>query len=398
MKKLLSVGICIIILSILTGCSAAAGYYKDGKKSFQNKDYEAAAEYFLKAISDQPERADYYIDYAMTLIVLGDYEQALSQLEHAYVDKDMKSIRENNKRVIRGKGLAYYFMQEYEKALVEFDRALQMKELSQLNMDILYYKGDTLRRIGSYDKAIETYNAVIDKDSKNALAYGCRALCYYGMGNYEKSLEDYDKAISLKPDYYDFYFGKYYLVSERRNHNLAAEVLKQAEEIKAKTKEDRFNRSKVYYLQGDYETATYGFEESYLEGFAEAYYYIGEIHRNKKDYSKAMFYYEGYMEAGTVSSPEVYNQMAVCLMKTGDYKKALEYLEKGLTFNYADSIHVLMKNEIIAYEHLGMFEKAQTKLTEYLKDYPEDTKALVEAEFIKTRQPDISSMKQTPDS
>jgi hypothetical protein len=52
-------------------------------------------------------------------------------------------------------------------------------------------------------------------------------------------------------------------------------------------------------------------------------------------------------------------------------------------------MQILKKNEIIAYENLGMFEEAKDKLKQYLTDYPEDSQALREAEFIETRLIDV---------
>jgi tetratricopeptide (TPR) repeat protein len=69
-KKLLSIGI-IFVLILLSGCSFAGNYYKDGKKSFEKGDYKVAADDFSKAIAANPNRAQYYIDYGLALVALG---------------------------------------------------------------------------------------------------------------------------------------------------------------------------------------------------------------------------------------------------------------------------------------------------------------------------------------
>lgn len=384
-KKFLSTGILIIIIAMLTGCSFAGHYYKEGKKSFEDGKYEKAAENFNKAIELNSNRADYFIDYGMTLIALGKYEDALSQFDSAYMNKEMSIIRENNKRVLRGKGIAYYKMQKYEQAVTAFNKALNMSELPGLNLDILYYMGSALTSIGSYDKAIDTYTKIIAKDKKNAGAYGDRASCYRYMGMTEKSMEDYDKAISIDTTNYEYYFGKYDLLAESGKEVDAKNVLSNATEIEAKTEEDKYNLAKIHYYQGDYDLALTELEKSYKNGFNEADYYIGEVYRNKKDYTKAVYYYEEYINSGKVNRSNVYNQAAVCLFKVDDYKKAIKYLELGIKYNDAGTIQTLKKNEIIAYENLGDFNKADEKLKDYLGSYPEDKDAIREAEFIETR-------------
>lgn len=381
-KRLLLISMFIVVLIMLAGCNKASNYNRDGKKSFENGKYQEAAASFQKAITANPNKAEYYIDYGMALIALGNYEEALAQFDLVYADKDMLTIKENNKRALRGKGIAYFYMAEYQEAVGEFEKALKISELSELNVDILYYMGNSLRITGAYDAAIEAYTSVISSDRKNAAAYGERAFCYQNMGEYEKSLTDYDKAISLKSNNFNFYFGKYYLMLENGNQTEAAKVLEKAAKLSAKTGEDKFNLAKVYFLQEDYETAEAKLKESYSAGISEAYYYIGEIYRNKKDYANAIFYYETYINSMEVSSAKVYNQIAACLMKQEDYKKALEYLETGIAFRQSDSLKALRKNQIIALENLGMFDKAKEKLEEYVADYPTDSKAIREAEFV----------------
>jgi tetratricopeptide (TPR) repeat protein len=384
-KKLLSMGLLFILITSFSGCSTAGDFYNDGKKSFVNGNYEEAASSFVAAINANPNRADYYIDYGMSLIALHKYEEALAQFDLAYMEKDILLVKQNNKRILRGKGIVYYQLLQYEKAIEEFKEALKINELSKLDMDILYYMGSSLMTIGSYGEAIETYTKLFTIDGENTVAFNNRALCYRNLGDYEKSLVDYDMAIKISPNNYGAYLGKYLLLMESGDEAGAIDSLSQAIEIELKTSEDRYNLAKVHFFQENYELALSEFSEGFANGFTEAYYYIGEVYRIKKDYQKAIYYYETFIKEGERLTPDVYNQIATCFIKSGDYKSAISYLEKGIAYNYAGTLQVLLKNEIIAYESLGKFDKAKTKIEEYLIGYPEDTQALREAEFINTR-------------
>ena len=385
MKKLLSFGLILIMISMFAGCNSGKNQYEDGKKSFASENYEEAAQHFAAAITRNPKRAEYYIDYGMTLIALGRYEDALSQFDLAYMEKDILLVKQNNKRILRGKGIAYYEMLQYEEAIDHFKKALEITELSRLDMDILYYMGNSMMLQGSYEEAIETYSAILSDDKNNATAYCHRAFCYRSMGEYEKSLADYDEAVAINRNNYEPYFGKYYLLDEKGDTTGAAEVLTKASEIDVKSSEDRYNQAKIHFYQENYELALAELNDGFTNGFAEAYYYIGEIYREKKDYQKAIYYYDIYIKDGKVTNPNVYNQIATCLIKSADYKKALEYLQAGISFHHTGSMQALKKNEIIAYESLGMYEEANEKLEEYLVSYPKDKEARKEAEFIKTR-------------
>lgn len=391
-KKLLSFGLFFILISILAGCSKADNYYRNGKKCFNSGNYEEAAKNFSLAIAQNPNPSGYYIDYGMSLIALGQYKDAIIQFDLVYREKDIKIIKENNKRALRGKGIAYYQMMQYQKAIEQFDLALQVDVLSELSLDILYYKGSSLMMTGSYNQAADAYTELLSINETDANAYFIRANIYRYLGKQEEGVADYDKAIALKPDCYQYYFGKYYLLKDSGKEEEAAEVLAKAAGIKVKTDEDRYNLAKLQYYLGNYEVAEAKLNESLLMGFDEANYYIGEIYREKKDYETAVFYYEAFIQTGETHTSIVYNQLGSCLMKLGDYKKAIEYLDKGIKYQQTDTLRIMKKNEIVAYENLSMFDTAMEKLLEYGTAYPQDLKAQREEEFLKTRLIEIEGV------
>lgn len=394
-RKLLSMGLCLILVFVISGCSASGDLYRNGKKSFDSGNYEEALSYFTAASEKKPGRADYYIDSGMALIKLGRYEEALAEFDKGYVNKDIIIVNRNNKRIYRGKGIAYYSVMEYGKAMEEFGKALGINELLKLNMDILYYIGSSLMALGSYEEAIQNYTELIKLDAKSADAYSSRALCYRYRGETEKSLEDYDAAIQLEPGNYSHYLGKYYLLTENGEGEAATEVLRKASELEVKTSADEYNRAKIHLYQEDYEAALSELSEGFKNGFKEAYYYIGEIYRIRKDYPKAIYYYDIFIKDGGAVVPNAYNQIASCYIKTGEYDSALQCLEQGIALNHAGTMQVLKKNLIVTYEYLGRFEDAGESLTEYLALYPEDKGAAREARFLETRRMEADMADET---
>ena len=57
-KKLLCIGVFLILVTTITGCSTAGGYDRAGKKNFTDGEYEKAAGNFSAAIKKNPNRAD----------------------------------------------------------------------------------------------------------------------------------------------------------------------------------------------------------------------------------------------------------------------------------------------------------------------------------------------------
>ncbi len=386
----------IVIAITFTGCGTASSFQDAGKKCFAQGNYEEAAANFSSAIQKNPNRTDYYIDYGLSLIALGNYEEAITQFEQAYREKDISIVRENNKKILRGKGIAYYLSKKYTEAIEQFDQALQIRELTELNRDILYYKGSSLMAIGSYDLATDAYTQILSDNKEDKDALLDRANCYRILGDYENSLADYEYAITLDPKNYDAYFGMYSLLLELGKETDASEILTKIEAIEGDSSEDRYQQAKLHYYQGSYETALTELEESYAEGYTESLFFIGEIYRQKKDYQRAIYYYENYLTDGLIQTPNIYNQIGYCLIKTGEYLKAIDYLEMGIAMNHAGIMKALLKNEIIAYENLGEFDLALEKLQMYVQYYPNDLEAKREETFLKTRtiQTEINDMEE----
>ncbi|WMJ87303.1 tetratricopeptide repeat protein [Anaerocolumna sp. MB42-C2] len=395
MKKarLKSAAILLLTITLLNGCAQSAGsFYKEGLQNFNSGNYDKAKDSFSKALELNSDRADYYIDYAMTLIQLGKYEEANQYLDRAILNKTNRIVNKNNKLAYRGKGIVYFKSHNYKMAISQFDKALAIHELSDLNMDILYYKGNSQNRAGFYKEAVKTYTAIIKGNPSDSYTYYCRADSYRLLKDYKNSLIDYDKAIKLDSKKYEYYFGKYFLLVETGDKNGAKAVLEMAANIKGTTQEDNFNLAKVHYYMGNYEDAVREFSEAFRNGFAEAYYFLGTIYEQKKDYKNAVNNYSMYIKEETnITSASVYDKIAFCQMKLADYKDALSYIQTGLKYNDITLNQSLKRNEIIVYENMGDFEKAYGLMKEYTKEYPEDEKAKTELGFIKTRLPEAST-------
>lgn len=399
MKKmnLLKGALAFVSVILLSGCSgnSADKFYKEGLKYIDNGNYEEAASNFSKAIALKDDRAEYYIDYGMTLIMLKENREAILNFDKAILNKENVIVNKNNKLAYRGKGIAYYKSYQYKEAIEEFDKALSLNELSELDEDILYYKGSAEEKSGLYEEAIKTYTALIDNSASDDNAYNNRGYAYGKLHEFDKGLADYDKAISIKKGNYNHYLGKYFLLMEADRKEEAHTILKEAAGIKVETEEDEFNLAKVHYYMEEYDMAINEFSKAFESGFEEACYYLGNIYEKREDYEEAVINYEKYIKAENIPKTAlVYNQAGACLLKLGRYSEALAYIQTGLEYRDKNMEQPLKRNEIAAYEKTGDFEKAYHLMTAYINLYPEDKEAKKEYEFLKTRLPDVSSIKQ----
>lgn len=96
------------------------------------------------------------------------------------------------------RGMAYFVMGEYEKALTDFDRALKF---DSQNLRALNNRGSTYRMLKKYDLALKDFQRSLEMDGYQHETYHMRALTYFDLMDYPNALNDCNKALGLKPDY-----------------------------------------------------------------------------------------------------------------------------------------------------------------------------------------------------
>ena len=62
--------------------------------------------------------------------------------------------------------------------------------------------------IGEYDKAIQDFSKAIELDPTNVSVYYSRGDCYKNIEEYDKAIQDFSKAIELDPTNASVYYSK----------------------------------------------------------------------------------------------------------------------------------------------------------------------------------------------
>ncbi len=378
----LALGITVLSLG---GCGKAEEYYESGLVSAGEADYETALLYFSKALEENPNKAEYYIEQGHTYAALERYDEARTALESAIVERDLELTRKNNKRAWRAIGITYYREGKYTEAKTFFEKALEEELLPGLNADIRMYLADTLECEGDFVAAIAMYDELLKERTDYAAGYRARAYMSYVQGDYERSLSDYDAAIALTPEDFDLYFGKYNVLEKLGRGAEQAELLKVITTIQNPTTEDAYFIAKAQYFSGEFDTALTGLSAAAENGYEDAHYYLGEIYHARSDYGEAVFHYKQYMDGSGATDAAAYNQAGICLLKQEKYEEALEMLREGQRLS--DALHgkQLLFNEVVILEKMGDYNTAYEKAVEYRNRYPEDVKIRKELEFLATR-------------
>ncbi len=146
----------------------------------------------------------------------------------------------------------------------------------------------------------------------------------------------------------------------------------------------------VEYLQNkDYDNAIASFEEAIEKDInvADAYRGIGMAKWEKKDYAGSIEAFNSALNAGASADGTLYNLMGCSALNLENYTDAITYFEKAL--EDSDISDDLKKeasyNLILAYEGVGDVENVKSKLSEYIKKYPDDQAAKEANTFWSTR-------------
>ncbi len=397
-KKAFLAVLCLSLVVSGCGLSKANRSYSKALSYYEAGEYEKAEDSFIDAIKANPDKAEYYLDYGFTLIKLGRYEDAIKEFQRILMEKEIAIVKQNNKKAYRGIGIANLYAQSYEEAIKNFDLALGITEMKELDTDILYYKGNALERSGNLEEASKIYTKILETQKDDAAIYNARANINRILGNYEESIKDYDKAIELSKGDFDLYFGKYAALKELSRTAEAEEVLKIAAELPVHSEKDSYELAKVYFYQKNYDHAMIQLEQSLKNGYIEANYFLGEISIAKGDYKQAIEYFETFEESNGTVSAMFYNQLLTCYLNEEEYEKAKTCLKKAKKYTDVSIEQQLLRNEIILLEKTGDFNEAYEKMKKYLKRYPDDVEAQKDATFLKTRVEGASNETDTSQS
>lgn len=146
----------------------------------------------------------------------------------------------------------------------------------------------------------------------------------------------------------------------------------------------------VEYLEnGQYKEAEEEFEKAVDKerNLGDAYRGLGMARWEQEDYKGAKEAFKEALDNGGKKTGTIYNLLGSCEMKLENPQGALSYYRLALTAD--DSSEELMQevkfNIIAAYEQMEDWKSAKTELKNYIEEYPDDDRAIKEAEFLETR-------------
>lgn len=388
------VAACLVIAALVVTVFSVKNYNSGsrhdnkGMNAYESGDYDTAVNEFKEAISYDGSNADYYIHLGMAYVEQKSYDEALgyfNQAEGCAENDDQKAL------LNRGRGIACLYQGDYQTAIKWFGDALNISSQSNdIRIDTLYYKAEAEQKSGDYQAAVQSYGQIIDlKDDAGTRML--RGMAYMQLQDYASAEKDLYAAIKQSRKSYTVYRTLYSALEAQGKDDEAKQVLNDALQLSGSSSEDYYNRGMIYVDLQDYTNAADMLNKSYDKGYKAALLGLGEVSYTQQDYDTALTYYGKYFNEVDISSVDAslaakaYNQYAAVLLAKGEYEKAAQACESGLTYNDRESDAALSFNLIVSYEHLEQWEDAYNTAKTYVSKYPEDTKGQKEYQFLESR-------------
>jgi tetratricopeptide (TPR) repeat protein len=289
-----------------------------------------------------------------------------------YSKLNQQDIDETSVSVVLGE--LFLKMGQYDKAQLYFKNLIKQKKELENVAWIYNIMGDLCRRQGNYDQGLKYYKLSYEKIPRRRQRQTARILSgwgiiYYELAEYNKALENFQKALKITQKYYGHdhknnaqdlnNIGLVY--HEKQEYNLALDFLMKALKVAKKSPSDPVyvasclvNIARVYRRKKDFDLALKYYLESLkileehvghehsdigliIDNMSELYNEMGE-----HDYAleKALKGLDIRQKSLPNDHPDIgrsYTNIGWCYQNKQNYHQAIEYYEKALD-NYKKTL------------------------------------------------------------
>jgi tetratricopeptide (TPR) repeat protein len=257
-------------------------------------------------------------------------------------------------------GFAHYEAKEYQKAIADFNRVL---EITRDDTNTLFYRSYSYHEIKGYDDAIAGYTELIRLKPDNALYYNNRGAAYRAKGDNDLAIADYSQAIRINPNYVYAYNNRGVAYKAKGNNDLAIADYSQAIRIDPNYTAAYNNRGLAYRAKGDNDLAIADYSQAIRidPNYTDAYNNRGNAYLAKgnndlaiADYSQAIRIDPNYVYA--------YHNRGLAYYNKKDYDRAIVDYTQAIRIN---------SNYAAAYYWRGNAEKAKGNQVQADRDFAE---------------------------
>lgn len=217
----------------------ANNYFYKGYNACNNGNYEDAIKYLTSYLNIFPDAEGVYNNRGIAYYFLKEYNKAISDYGKAIEINPEFEIAYNNR------GSAYRNLEEYYKAILDYSKAI---EINSIYSNAYHNRGIVYLNLKEYNNAIFDFSKTIEINPEYSTAYIYRGIVYEDLEEYNKAISDFSKAIEINPDDAIAYFNRGVAYKNSKEYSKAISDYSKAIEINPNEAETYYNRGIAYYI------------------------------------------------------------------------------------------------------------------------------------------------------
>ena len=199
-------------------------HYRLGAVHLSDRNLADALKELTKAIEIYPDEPTYHDALGLAYLAKGMHKEALASMDRAIsIDRNYSEARVN-------KAAVYMDQKRWGEAIEESKAAVKnifyrTPEYAWFNMGWSYYN------MGEMEKAVESYSKAVEAKPSYAQAWFSMGLAYERMNRTKDAVASYEKAIAAFPGYLDAYFNMGMALVKAKDKPAAVKALEKVIEI-----------------------------------------------------------------------------------------------------------------------------------------------------------------------
>lgn len=386
----------------------AIAHYHSGCNSLNDSEWNMAIDKFQESIKLERVFTEAHCGLSKAYLEIGNLEASKNAAEEALnlmTDyPPARGLLNNVKMKSYYKGKTYFNGEEYDKAIIELQRAVTIDpdfKGAYLHLGKTYLKsgkleGDDYRKREFYTKAEESCQQAIRIDDKYRNAYNSLGITYHNMKEYHKAISAYQKAINIdesshvvhtnlsmvyldiseyvkavkslkdaiaiKPDYQMAYYNLARAYFNMENLPDASKAVLEAKRLDAndqdtlnllkKIQDAHLEQAHDYFSMNNLDASESSAKEAFklnssyqpaidlLEDIKKEYYDRGLTSVEQNDWNSAENFSKKVLRIEKVLRVDRNNQLASALLRQAHYEQGLDHIKNS---RYVEAINILQK-------------------------------------------------------
>jgi len=210
-----------------------------------------------------------------------------------------------------------------------------MKTPGQIKQEVeaAFERGNTYKKNGKYDLAINEYSDVISLDPNFVLAYVNRGCIYSDRNEYDMAIRDYTEAIRLDPTEASAYLGRGGIYRNKREYDLAIKDYNEVIRLDPANTRAYFGRGYTYRKKKKYDLAIKDYNETLrLDPTGWGYNIRGSCYAEKKEYDLAIKDYNEFIRLNQTDASGYYYR-GETYYKKKEYDLAIKDYNEAIRLN-----------------------------------------------------------------